>query len=318
MTQHAGHEHKHDHDHDHHGHGHSHAGHSHGPASYDRAFAVGISLNLGFVIAELIYGFAAGSLALIADAGHNFSDVIGLLAAWFAAALAKRPASPRHSYGYGRTTILASLSNAVILLVGMGAMAWEAVSRLATPHPVEETTVMWVAAIGILINAGTAAMFLAGRKGDINIRGAFLHMMSDALVSLGVVISALIMLKTGWQWLDPAVSLAIAALITIGTWGLLRESLAMAMDAVPAHIDRDGVEAYLKGLEGVTAVHDLHIWPLSTTSVSLTAHLVKPDAVMDDGFLIGVADHLKKSFGIGHVTLQVEQADTDCRLRTAH
>lgn len=320
MTQHAD-DHDHHHEHDHGGgasHGHSHAGHSHGPASYDRAFAIGITLNLGFVIAELIYGVAANSLALIGDAGHNFSDVIGLLAAWIAAMLAKRPASRRLSYGFGRTTILASLTNAVILLVGMGAMAWEAISRLASPEQVQETTVMWVAAIGILINAGTAVMFMAGRKGDINVRGAFMHMASDALVSLGVVISALIMLKTGWQWLDPAVSLAIAVLIAVGTWGLLRESLAMAMDAVPDHIDRDGVEAYLKGLEGVTTVHDLHIWPLSTTTVSLTAHLVKPGAAVDDGFLARVAEHLKESFSIEHVTLQVEHADADCHLSNAH
>lgn len=323
MTQHAEHkDHDHDHDHDNHDHGggggHSHAGHSHGPASYGRAFAIGVTLNLGFVIAELIYGFAAHSLALVADAGHNFSDVIGLIAAWVAAMLAKRPASPRHSYGLGRTTILASLSNAVILLVGMGAMAWEAISRFSEPQQVGEVTVIWVAAIGILINGGTAVMFMSGRKGDINIRGAFMHMASDALVSLGVVISAIIMLKTGWQWLDPAVSLAIAVLITVSTWGLLRESLAMATDAVPGHIDRDGVEAYLKGLEGVVAIHDLHIWPLSTTSVSLTAHLVKPEAVVDDELLVGIAKHLRERFGIEHVTLQIERVGTDCHLRKSH
>ena len=308
-----GHEH---HDHAHHGHGH--AGHHHGPASYDRAFGVGIALNLGFVIAELAYGFASNSLALVADAGHNFSDVIGLLLAWLAAALAKKKASPRHSYGLGRTTILASLTNAVVLLVGMGAMAWEAALRLAHPEPVAEMTVVWVAAVGILINGGTAAMFMAGRKGDINIRGAFLHMASDALVSLGVVVSALVMGRTGWMWLDPAVSLAIAVLIAFGTWGLLQESLAMALDAVPAHIDREGVAAYLGGLDGVTAVHDLHIWPLSTSSVSLTAHLVKPAATVDDGFLADVAHYLRERFEIDHVTLQIEHADADCDLRVAH
>lgn len=318
---HHGHDHDHDHDHHHHGHshhGHGHAGHHHGPASYDRAFAIGIALNLGFVIAELTYGFASNSLALIADAGHNFSDVIGLLLAWLAAALAKKRASPRHSYGFGRTTILASLTNAVVLLVCMGAMAWEAALRFAHPEPVAEGTVVWVAALGILINGSTAAMFMAGSKGDINIRGAFLHMASDALVSLGVVVSALVMQRTGWTWLDPAVSIAIALLITVGTWGLLQESLAMALDAVPAHIDRAAVEAYLRGLEGVTTVHDLHIWPLSTSSVSLTAHLVKPGATVDDGFLAGVAHHLNEKFKIDHVTIQIERADAACDLTEAH
>ena len=311
----------HDHGHTHHAHshhGHGHAGHHHGPASYDRAFAIGITLNLGFVIAELFYGVAANSLALIADAGHNFSDVIGLLLAWLAAALTKKRASPRHSYGFGRTTILASLTNAVVLLVCMGAMAWEAALRFAHPEAVAEGTVIWVAALGILVNGGTAALFMAGSKGDINIRGAFLHMASDALVSLGVVISALVMQRTGWAWLDPAVSITIAVLITFGTWSLLRESLAMALDAVPAHIDRDGVEAYLRALEGVTTVHDLHIWPLSTSSVSLTAHLVKPGATVDDGFLAEVAHQLNEKFKIDHVTIQIERADAECDLTAAH
>ena len=312
--------HHHDHGHSHHGHSHSHghAGHHHAPANFDRAFAVGITLNLGFVIAEVTYGLAANSLALLADAGHNFSDVVGLVLAWLASALAKKRASPRHSYGFGRTTILASLTNAVVLLVCMGAMAWEAALRFAHPEPVAEMTVIWVAAVGILINGGTAAMFMAGSKGDINIRGAFLHMASDALVSLGVVVSALVMQRTGWAWLDPAVSIAIALLITLGTWGLLRESLAMALDAVPAHINRDGVEAYLRGLAGVTTVHDLHIWPLSTSSVSLTAHLVKPGASVDDGFLAEVAHHLNENFQIDHVTIQIERADEGCDLRVAH
>jgi len=326
--------HDHGHDHhqdeysDHHDHGghqeHSHGGcshgHHHGPASYDRAFAIGVALNLGFVAVEAFYGFAVNSLALLADAGHNLSDVAGLLMAWAAVWLTKKQASKRRTYGLGRTTIMASLVNAVVLLIGVGGIAWEAVLRLAHPASVASETVMWVAAVGIAINGATAVMFMAGRKGDLNIRGAFLHMAADAVVSLGVVVAAFIMSRTGWLWLDPAISLVIGIVITIGTWGLFREAVNLALDAVPAHIDRDAVERFLLASPGVTAVHDLHIWPLSTTSVALTAHLVNPDAVVDDGHLHDLSATLQERFGIDHATVQLEKGDgeADCRLAHIH
>lgn len=305
----------HDHDHDHHDHG----GHHHGPANYDRAFAIGVILNLGFVVLETVYGLSVNSLALLADAGHNFSDVIGLVLAWAAVWLSGKQASKRRTYGFGRSTILASLINAVILLIGIGGIAWEAIQRFSHPEPVVAATVMWVAGIGILVNAGTAAMFMAGSKGDLNIRGAFLHMAADAAVSLGVVIAAFVMERTGWLWLDPTISLAIVVVIAAGTWGLFRESLNLSLDAVPGHIDRDAVEAHLSALPGVVAVHDLHIWPLSTTSVALTAHVVKPEAVVDDTLLHGLSADLHGKFGIDHATIQVERGDGEtCRLAQAH
>lgn len=300
-------------DHEHHDHqpgGHDHAhGHAHGPANYDRAFAIGIALNTGFVVAEAVYGFLANSLALLADAGHNLSDVLALLLAWGAASLAKRLPSARYTYGMRRTSILASLANAALLLVAVGAIVWEAVQRLGRPEPVAEMTVIWVAAVGIAVNGATALLFMAGRKGDLNIRAAFLHMASDAVVSLGVVLAALAILATGWSWLDPAVSIAIAVVIVIGTWSLLKESIDLALDAVPAKIDRDAIERYLAGLPGVTEVHDLHIWAMSTTDVALTAHLVRPGATLDDGLLMAACRDLSGRFGIGHATLQVEAGD---------
>jgi cobalt-zinc-cadmium efflux system protein len=323
----------HDHDHDHLGHshgGHSHGGHSHGghdhgghghshaPADFGRAFAIGISLNLGFVVVEATYGLIAGSLALVADAGHNLSDVLGLVIAWIAATLAKRRPSARRTYGMKRSSILASLTNAVLLLIAVGAIVFEAVRRLDDPAPVAETTVIVVAAIGIAINLGTALLFARGRKGDINIRGAYLHMAADAAVSLGVVVAGFAMMATGWLWLDPLVSLGIALVIVLGTWSLLKESLDLALDAVPAGIDEGAVRNHLAALPGVTAVHDLHIWAMSTTETALTAHLVRPNVPADDRFLGQIADDLARLFRIGHVTIQVEQGNgTPCRLEPA-
>lgn len=312
----AGHQHAHDHaqdhshDHaDHARHDHGGHGHSHAPASFNRAFLIGITLNIGFVIAETVYGFLANSLALLADAGHNLSDVLGLLLAWIAASLANRQPSERFTYGLKRTPILASLANAMLLLVASGAIIYEAVQRLGTPAPVAETTVIWVALVGILINGVTALGFMAGRKSDLNIRGAFLHMVADAVVSLGVVLSAIAVLYTGQLWIDPLVSIVIAVVIVLGTWSLLRDSVAMALDAVPAGIDRQAIEAYLSGLPGVAEVHDLHIWSMSTTEVALTAHLVRPGASLDDGLLAEAGRHLSSRFGIGHATLQIESGD---------
>jgi len=303
------HDHDHDHDHRDHAHSHDHHGHDHGPASYGRAFLIGIVLNGGFVVAEATYGFFANSLALLADAGHNLSDVLGLVLAWTAASLVKRQPSARYTYGLKRTSILASLANAMLLLVASGAIILEAVRRLDAPQPVAETTVIWVALVGIVINGATALGFMAGRKSDLNIRGAFLHMMTDALVSAGVVVSGLVVLATGWQWVDPAVSAAIAMIIVAGTWSLLKDSINLALDAVPANIDRAAIQAYLLALPGVAEVHDLHIWAMSTTEVALTAHLVRPGAALDDQLLMQACRELAHRFGIGHATLQVESGD---------
>jgi cobalt-zinc-cadmium efflux system protein len=292
--------------------------HHHGPASYDRAFAIGVALNLGFVGVEAFYGFSVNSLALLADAGHNLSDVAGLLLAWAAMWLARRASSQRRTYGFGRASIMASLINAAVLLVGVGAIAWEAIRRLPHPEPVAGATVMWVAALGIAVNAGTAVMFMAGRKEDLNIRGAFLHMAADAAMAFGVVVAAFIMSRTGWLWLDPAVSLGIGVVIAAGTWGLFRESLNLALDAVPAGIDRGAVEVLLSEMSGVVAIHDLHIWPLSTTSVALTAHLVNPNATVDDGLIRGLSTALHEQFGIDHTTLQVERDSEGCHLAKIH
>jgi cobalt-zinc-cadmium efflux system protein len=320
-------DHKHDGSHDHgghdhahsHGHSHTHHGHSHGPANYNRAFAIGIVLNTGFVIVEAFYGVMGNSLALLADAGHNLSDVLSLLMAWGAATLAKRRPTERRTYGLRRTSILASLANALLLLVAVGGVVWEAVQRLGKPEPVVESTVIVVALIGIGINAATAMMFMSGRKNDINIQGAFMHMAADAAVSLGVVLAAVAMMFTGWLWLDPATSLVIALVITIGTWSLLRESINLALDAVPQGIDRHEVERFLAGQPGVTEVHDLHIWAMSTTEVALTVHLVRPDTAIDDGFLASMCRDLRERFGVQHPTIQIEAGDPryPCRLAPA-
>ena len=302
------HDQRHDRRHDHH-HGHNHGGHNHGPASYGRAFLIGILLNGGFVVVETVYGFLANSLALLADAGHNLGDVLSLALAWGAASLVKRLPSARYTYGMKRTSILAALVNAMLLLVASGAIVLEAVRRLGEPEPVAGTTVIWVALAGIVINGATALGFMAGRKQDLNIRGAFLHMAADALVSLGVVLGGLLMLIFGWPWIDPLVSAAIAVVIVLGTWALLRHSINLALDAVPANIDRAAIERYLQGLAGVSEVHDLHIWAMSTTEVALTAHLVRPGAGLDDALLADACRELSRRFGIGHATLQVEAGD---------
>ena len=293
--------HAHDHAHGHHGHAHVHA-----PANFGKAFAIGIALNFGFVAVEAIYGFLSNSVALLADAGHNLGDVLGLGVAWLASELVKRAPTDRFTYGLRGSSILAALFNAVFLLVTVGAISWEAIRRLGSPEPVAGKTIMVVAAIGIVINAITAWLFASGRKDDINLRGAFLHMASDALVSAGVVIAGLVILLTGWLWLDPIVSLAINAVIIWGTWGLLRDSLGMSMAAVPAQINPITVREFLSERIGVVAVHDLHVWPMSTTEIAMTCHLVMPDGHPGDAFLHDLASELARRFKINHPTVQIE------------
>jgi cobalt-zinc-cadmium efflux system protein len=301
-----------DHDHDHdHGHGHAHA-----PKDFGRAFLLGVVLNSGFVAAEFVYGISANSLALIADAGHNLSDVLGLLLAWGASALVKRSPTSRFTYGLRSTSILAALGNAVLLLVVTGGIAWEAISRFRTPAEIDSMTVIAVAALGVVVNLGTALLFISGRKDDLNIRAAFMHMAGDAAISLGVVIAGFAILYTGWQWLDPLVSLTIAVLVIAGTWGLLRDSMNLALHAVPDGIDSAKVKLYLGSIDGVTEVHDLHIWGMSTTETALTAHLVMPQGYPGDSFRNRICEELHERFRIAHSTLQVELADSSekCRL----
>jgi cobalt-zinc-cadmium efflux system protein len=291
------------------------AGHSHdhsSPADFGRAFAIGITLNLGFVIVEAIYGFIAGSMALIADAGHNLSDVLGLVVAWAGAMMARTSPSRRFTYGLKKASILAALTNALLLLVAIGAITAEAVRRLFNPATTEGATVMAVAAVGIVINGATAMLFARGREHDINIQGAFLHMSADAAVSAAVVVAGFLILTTAQQWIDPVMSLAIAGVIFWSSFGLLKESVWMSLAGVPAGIDVDEVEAELGSLGGVIAVHDLHVWPLSTTETALTAHLVAPNVESDQ--LLGTArDLLRRRFHIAHSTIQVErQAPDDC------
>ena len=306
------------HHHDHDG-AHGSGAHRHAPASFGRAFAVGTALNAGFVAAQVFYGLAAHSMALLADAVHNFGDVLGLLIAWGATVLARREPTAARTYGWGRGTILASLANAVVLLLGCGAIAVEAVQRFADPAPVAGGTVVRVAALGILINGGTALLFAGGRRGDLNIRGAFLHMAADAAVSAGVVVAGLLIALTGRRWLDPATSLVIVAVIALGTWGLLRDSLNLAIDAVPGGIDLPGVEAALRGLPGVIEVHDLHVWALSTTGTALTAHLVRDRDGETAPLLRLAAQLVRERFGIAHATFQIETAELaeTCALRPA-
>jgi len=291
--------HTHNHSHDH--------GHSHTPADYNRAFAIGVALNVIYIVVEATYGVLAGSLALLADAGHNLSDVLGLLLAWGANYLVQRKPTKRHTYGWRKSTILAALTNAIILLVAMGGIAWEAMRRFNDPSPVAGKTVIIVAAIGVIINTATALLFLSGRKKDLNIRGAFLHMAADAGVSAGVVVAGVVILTAGWLWIDPVVSLIITAIIVAGTWGLLRDSFNLALDAVPAGIDPEGVKSYLGELPGVTGVHDLHIWAMSTSETALTVHLVKPDAGDDDTLIELASRELHERFGIEHITIQWER-----------
>jgi cobalt-zinc-cadmium efflux system protein len=309
--------HAHAHDHDDHHHGH--AGHVHAPANFGRAFAIGIALNTVFILVEASYGIIANSTALLADAGHNLSDVLGLAAAWIAAVLSKRPPTQRLTYGLRNTSILAALLNAVLLLIAAGAIILEAIQRLLAPEPVASTIVIVVALIGIAINGVTAWLFASGRNTDINIRGAYLHMAADAAVSAGVVIAGGLIMLTGWLWVDPLTSLLIVAVIIWGSWGLLRESTAMSLAAVPSRIDPTSVRIYLSSLPGVASIHDLHIWPMSTTETALTAHLVTPGGNPGDTFLAETCHELNHRFGIGHATLQIEvSADLRCTLEPDH
>ena len=296
----------HDHHHDHHHHAAS-------PSGHGRAFAVGVVLNTGFVVIEAVMGIVSGSMALVADAGHNLSDVLGLLIAWGASVLAARPPSERFTYGFKSSSILAALANASLLLIALGAILVETLRRLADPPPVAGGTMIAVAAIGIVVNTATALLFLRGRKHDLNIRAAFLHMAADAAVSAGVVVAGVLVVLTGKARIDPVTSLAIVAVIAWGTWGLLKDSMKMALLAVPDGIDEAKVRAFLGARPGVSAVHDLHIWPMSTTETALTAHLVIPQGHPGDGFLHDLAHDLQHDFGIGHATVQVEM-DAECVL----
>ena len=304
-----GHDHDHDPDHDpdhaqRHTHDHG-AGHSHAPANFDRAFAIGITANIAFVGVEAFYGWKIDSLALLADAGHNLGDVAGLLMAWGGALAGRLRPDARYTYGWKRASIVAAFANALLLLVAMGSLAWEAIGRLQSAPPTQGKTVMLVAALGIAVNLGTALLFMRGRHDDLNIRGAYLHMAGDALVSAGVVGVGALALATGWAWLDPAASLAIAAVIVAGSWGLLRQSSRLMFDGVPEYIDLVAVRALLAGLPGVARVHDLHVWATGTSDVALTAHLVMPAGAPGDAFLEGATAQLRERFKIGHVTLQV-------------
>ncbi len=292
------------HDHAHHGHGHHQ--HQAAPAGWNRAFALGIALNLGFVAVEGVYGWLSGSLALLADAGHNLSDVAGLVLAWGAALAGGLRPTHRRTYGWMRASILAALANALLLIFAMGALAFEAVQRLQAPEPVAGGTVIVVAAVGVLVNGLTAWLFMAGSQTDLNIRGAFLHMAGDALVSLGVVAAGLLYLQFGWGWLDPLVSLAIAVVIVLGTWSLFRQSLHLAFDGVPEGIDLVEVHAWLLAKPGVVDVHDLHVWALGTSDVALTAHLVMPAGHPGDAFVVALAEGLAHRFHINHPTIQIE------------
>ena len=306
--------HDHDHAHEHAGHRH----HAHAPASFGRAFAIGVALNAGFVVLEVVFGLIGHSVALLADAGHNLSDVLGLVVAWIASILVTRAPSARFTYGFGASSILAALFNAVFLLVVIGGLSWEAIGRLHHPEPVAGGTVMIVAAAGIVLNGFCAWLFASGREGDINIRGAFAHMAADALVSLGVVVAGLVILLTGWLWLDPIASLAINLTIVAGTWSLLRDATAMSLNAVPPGVDAAGVGAFLSARPGVQAIHDLHIWGISTTQTALTAHLVMPAGHPGDAFLVELCETLRERFRIGHATLQIERSGDHCTLAPDH
>ncbi len=290
---------------------HHHGEENHPPLDHTRAFVVGIVLNVLVVLVQVVMGVYAGSLALMADAGHNLSDVLGLMLAWGGVLLARRQPTPRHTYGLRRSTILAALANSILILLAVGAIAWEAIRRFNHPEPVEGGIVMAVAGFGIAINALTAWLFMSGRKKDINLEGAFLHMAGDAAISLGVVIGGALMIWTGYAWIDPVLSLAIAFLIAWSTWSLLKKSLNLAMDAVPAHINPHEVRAYLDQLPGVMEVHDLHIWPMSTTEAALTAHLVMPEGLPNDAFWHHANHGLAERFDIRHSTIQVERGDSE-------
>ncbi len=303
--------------------------HEHGPGpghlhaeSFGQAFAIGVVLNTAFVLVEVVYGLVANSLALLADAGHNFGDVLGLLVAWGATRLSQWQPTRKHSYGLRRSSVLAALLNAVILLVSIGGISWEALQRFRTPETVQAGTVVWVAAVGIGINTATALLFLKGRKSDLNIRGAFLHMTADAAISAGVVITGLLTLRTGLAWIDPVASLGIAAVIFVGTWGLLRESIDLALDAVPSHIDTEAVQRYLESLPGVQEVHHLHVWGLSTTDAAMTVHLVLSQPALNNDLLSRIRREMRDRHRIDHATIQFESYEDSvcvtrrCRVRT--
>jgi cobalt-zinc-cadmium efflux system protein len=293
--------------------------HDHGGASYDRAFAIGVALNAGYVVIEGLVGLYANSVAVLADAGHNLSDVLALVLAWGAGALARRRASARFTYGLGSSTIWAALINALALLLAVGSIAWEAIGRLFDPPAVQPAWVIAVALAGVVVNGATAALFFAGRKRDLNVRGAFLHMAADAALSLAVAVAGALILLTGRLWLDPAVSLVVCAFIVYGTWEVLREALGMSLHSVPSSIRYATVMDYLGGLPGVASVHDLHVWGMSTAETALTAHLVMPRGHPGDAFLEDTAHELERRFGIGHATLQIECGDAGpCRLAEHH
>jgi cobalt-zinc-cadmium efflux system protein len=301
-----------------HDHGHHH-GHSHAPAAgrRDTAFAVGVSLNSLLVTAQITVGLMAGSMALLADAVHNLGDVLGLLLSWGANAMGRRPPSARHTYGLGGSSILASLANAMLLLISIGAIGVEAVRHLLAPTPVDAVMVAWVAAAGLVVNGVSAALFMRGRAADLNLRTAFAHLASDAALSAGVLATALIIRRTGLMWLDPAVSLVIVGVIGVGTWSLLYEGANLALDAVPAHLDQARIAGFLAALPGVVEVHDLHVWALSTTECAVTAHLVQACADEGPAMVCAAVEGLREHFGIGHATIQIETCDTavDCAQR---
>jgi cobalt-zinc-cadmium efflux system protein len=310
------HQHKHTHSRRHHDH--SHNGHHHLTPNYSQAFIIGFVLNVGFVIVEFGFGFFSNSVSLIADAAHNLSDVLGLVISWVAILVSRRQPSSRYTYGWRKSSILATFLNAIFLLVTTGGIVWEAIQRLLQPSSkVEGGVIIAVAAIGIVINTVTALLFASGRKGDMNIRAVFLHMAADALVSLGVVLAGIAIIFTKWFWLDPVFSLVISALIIFSTWELLKDSFNLAIDAVPDGIDELAVRTYLSELEGVTGVHDLHIWNMSTVETALTVHLVIP-AGHSDEFLVQIGKELHQHFDIDHSTLQIETGDRDhpCVLET--
>lgn len=295
-----------------HSHHHSHAHtHNHGAPNYNRAFIIGTALNIGFVLVEGAFGFWTQSLALLADAGHNLSDVLGLLLAWGASFLATLPPTKRYTYGFRRSSILAAFLNSVILLLAMGGIAWEALQRFSQPSPISGTTIIIVAGIGVIINTLTALLFMSGREEDINLKGAFLHMAADALVSLGVVLAGIVIITTGWLWFDPVISLIIVVVVVISTWQLFKDSLNLSLDAVPPQIEPLAVKTFLSELAEVTQVHDLHIWAMSTTETALTAHLVIPEGHPGDDFLVQVSQQLHDKFGIEHSTIQIEINDSE-------
>ncbi len=320
MHEHSSHQHA---PHDQHNHGHNHGhGHQHDAAlasfnSVNVSFIVAVVANLGFTLLEAVYGFLTNSVSLLGDAGHNLSDVLGLLLAWGAAYLATQQSSQTFSYGYRKSTILAAVVNAVVLVFAAGFIAFQSIEKFMAPSPIQEVPVMVVASIGILVNAGTALLFMRGSSHDLNIKGAFLHLAYDAAISAGVVVGAAIILVTGQLWIDPLLGLFIVAVILFGTWGLLRDSVNLIMDAVPQHIDLAGVRTYLEGIEGVEGIHDLHIWAMSTHETGLTAHLVMPQITLweDEDSYARISAELETRFKIHHVTLQVERdpaCATDC------